>query len=212
MALDQSLPSSRLSLRDSVDEIVRHLPAACGVRVDLEGLEALPASARLSLVGARPPEPPEAALLDRVLQIVPAPLLEAVDRVLIVDTGETGRPGSYDGRIIRIRTPALNLRNGDPEFGNDFSVFTTTVVHELGHAIYEELLTEHQREIILDDYIMFLERSGAPTEGEPTETATQHHLAALLLTALLGCSKPLMSVTYARSVLAELGVLVSPRR
>ena len=212
MPLDRALPPSRLPAHSSAEQVARYFVQTSGVRVDLVGLDVLPAHVRLSLAGARLPEPPEAALLDRVLQLVPAPLRMAVDRVLIVNTGETGRPGSYDGRIIRIRTPALDLRRGDPEYGNQFSVFTTTVIHEVGHAAYEELLAMRQRETLLEDYILFLERSGAFAEGEPTETGTQHHLAALLLTALLGHSKPLMSVAYGRSVLAELGILVSPRR
>jgi hypothetical protein len=212
MPLDRVLPLSQLPADATTDQIARHFAQAWGLRVDLSELHVLPAYVRLSLAGARPPEPPEAALLDRVLQVVPTSLLTAVDRLLIVDTGETGRPGSYDSRIIRIRTPALDLRRGDPEYGNEFSAFTTTVVHELGHAVYEELLHERQREILLEDYIMFLERSSVPTEGEPTEPGTQHHLAALLLAALLGYGKPLMSVTYARLVLAELGIPVSPRR
>ena len=212
MSPDHALPPSRLPAHPGARQIAQHFAETYGVRIDLGALDLLPAYVRLSLAHARPPESPEATLLDRVLQLVPAPLLEAVDRVLIVDTGETGRPGSYDYRIIRIRTPALDLRRGDPEYGNEFSVFTTTIVHELGHAVYEELLTLRQREILLDDYLLFLERSGAPPESEPTETGTQHHLATLLLTALLGHGKRLMSVVYARSVLAELGILASRMR
>lgn len=177
-----------------------------GVRVDLHALDALPALERLSLAGARLPEPPEAVLLDRVLQLVPAPLLAAVDRVLIVDTGETARPGSYHGRMVRIRTPALDLRRGDPDYGNRFSVFTTTVLHEIGHAVYEELLTPRQRDLVLDDYIAFLDRSGASTEGEPTEAGVQHHLVAVTLTALLGYGRPFISVSQARAAWEKLGV------
>ena len=183
MPADRSLPRAQLSPRASPDEIVRHFATDVGVRVDLRELVALPALERLSLAGARLPEPPEAVLLDRVLQLVPAPLLAAVDRVLIVDTGETGRPGTYHGRIVRIRTPALDLRRGDPDLENRFSLFTTTVLHEIGHAIYEEWLTPEQRDVVLDDYISFLARSGAPTEGEPREIGVQHHFVALLLTA-----------------------------
>jgi hypothetical protein len=212
MPVDRPLPPPRLSLRASAGEIVQHFPERSGVRVDLAALDALPALERLSLAGARLPEPPEAVLLDRVLQLVPAPLLAAVDRILIVDTGETGRPGSYLGRIVRVRTPALRLREGDPVYGGQFSVFTTTVLHEIGHAVYEELLTPRQRDLVLVDYISFLERSGAPSDGEPTEAGVQHHLSALLLTALLGYSKPFMSVVYARSVLAEIGISGSPKR
>src|SRR5207244_565864 len=80
----------RLPARTSADQMADHFAGTYGVRVDLGALDVLPAHVRLSLAGARPPEPAEAALLDRVLQVVPAPLLKAVDRLLIVDTGETG--------------------------------------------------------------------------------------------------------------------------
>ena len=206
MPVDDVLPPSRLSAHASEDEIVRYFPAAFGVRVDVEGLEALPALVRLSLAGARPPEPLEAALLDRVLQLVPTPLLAAVDRVLIVDTGETGRPGTYGGRIIRIRTPALQLRTADPDFGGDFSVFATTVIHELGHAVYDELFTDRQRDLVLASYVAFLDQFGTPVSGEPTEVGVQHHFVGLLLTAILGHGTPFRSVAYARSALDELGL------
>jgi hypothetical protein len=205
MPPDDALPPSRLPASPSAEQIARHFVSTFGVRVDLD---ALPAASRLSLAGARVPEPPEAALLDRVLQLVPAPLLTAVDRILVVDRGETGRAGSYDSRIIRIRTPALNLREGDPIYRRRFSLFTTTVLHELAHAVYEEWLTPEQRDLVLDDYIAFLERSGAPTEGEPSETGVQHHLAAIMLTALLGYSRPFISVSQARRAWERLGVLI----
>jgi hypothetical protein len=211
MPPDHALPPSRLPARSSADQIAHYFAATHGVRVDLGALDLLPAHVRLSLAGARPPEPPEAALLDRVLQVIPAPLLRAVDRLLIVDTGETGRPGSYDDRTIRIRTPALDLSRGDPEYGNEFSVFTATVIHELGHAVYEELLNEQQRDLVLASYAAFLDQLGVPA-GEPTVPGTQHHLSALLLTALLGHGRQLMSVTYAQSVLAEVGIPTSRRR
>jgi hypothetical protein len=190
MAVDDTLPPSRLPADTGAADVARHFGAAHGVQVDLDGINQLPERVRLSLGGARLLEPPEAVLLDRVLQLVPPPLLRAVDRVLIVDTGETGRTGTYDGRIVRIRTPALRLREGDPLFGGRFSVFTTTVLHEVGHAVYEEWLTPRQRDVLLEDYIAFLSRSGASTEGEPKETGVQHHLVALLLTALLGYGSP----------------------
>ena len=65
MPPDHALPLSRLPARHSTDQIARHFAAAHGVRVDLRALEALPAHVRLSLAGARPPEPSEAALLDQ---------------------------------------------------------------------------------------------------------------------------------------------------
>src|SRR4051794_15464196 len=160
MPLDRALPPRRPA-RPNAEQIARHFVETFGVGVDPADLETLPAHVRLGLAGARLPEPPEAALLDRVLQLIPAQLLKAVDRVLIVDTGETGRPGSYDARIVRIRTPALDLRRADPEYGNEYSVFTTTVIHELGHAVYEELLTDHQRDLVLASYAAFLDQFAA---------------------------------------------------
>lgn len=206
MPLDDTLHPSRLPTRATVQQLVNHFPSEHDVRVDLVGLGVLLPQVRLGLAGARLPEPSEAALLDRVLQLVPAPLLACVDRVLIVDTGETGRLGTYERRIVRIRTPALRLRDGDPVYGRRFSLFTTTVLHEIAHAVYEEWLTPPQRELLLDDYISFLARSGAETEGEPRESGVQHHFVALMLTALLGYTRPFMSVAYARSMLRELGV------
>jgi hypothetical protein len=206
MSLDRALPPSQLPTHPNAAQIARYFAERCGVRVDLAGLDMLPAYVRLSLQGARLPEPPEAAMLDRVLQLIPTPLLKAVDRVPVVDTGETGRPGSYDARIIRVRTPALKLRNGDPEYGKEFSIFTTTVIHELGHAVYEELLTDHQRDLVLASYVAFLDQLGTPPADEPTDAGVQNHFVALLLTVLLGRGTPFRIVAYAQSVLDEVGL------
>jgi hypothetical protein len=79
---------------------------------------------------------------------------------------------------------------------------TSTAVH----AAYEELLTNRQRELVLASYTAFLDQFGTPP-GEPTESGVQHHLVALLLTAVLGRGTPYRSVAYARSVLDEVGLL-----
>jgi len=87
-------------------------------------------------------------------------------------------------------------------------VFTTTVVHELGHAVYEELLTDGQRELLLGDYVAFLDKLPRPPANEPTTDGVQHHLIALLLAATLGYGTLFVSVARARSSLNALGVAV----
>jgi hypothetical protein len=207
MPVDRSLPPPRLSRRASVSEIVRHFREAFGVRVDLEGLELLAPLARLRLAGARLPEPPEAVLLDRILQVVPLIFLAAVDRVLIVDSGETGRLGSFDSGIVRVRTPALHLHQEDPDINGHFSLFTTTVLHEIGHAAYERILSKSQCDLVLTSYLAFLDRFPVTPAGEPSEAGVQHHFVAVLLTAILGQPTPFRSVAYARSVLADLRLI-----
>src|SRR5438094_107258 len=128
MAVDETLSPPRLRVRSAREQIVRHFPTAFGVRIDPGDLAALPDRERLSLAGARLPEPPEAVLLDRVLQLVPVRLLEPVDRILIVDRGSTGTYGGFRAGIIRIYTPALRLTLPDPDYGRRFSFFTTTVL------------------------------------------------------------------------------------
>jgi hypothetical protein len=209
MPPDASLPPSRLPPRASADEIARHFPAVWSVRVDPEDLEALPRHGHLSLAGARLPEPPEAVLLDRVLQLVPTGLLEKLDRILIVDSSETGRLGGYDNGIVRVRTPALDLRRGDPEYGSRFSSFTITVLHEIGHAVFEEWLSVRQRASLIDSYIDSLSEEEPPPPGEPSEVGAAHYFIRLFLAALLSHSRPPLGVAGARRRLAELGIVLN---
>ena len=95
MPLDDELPPSRLP----IDVQPEQFRSAFGVPVDLNGLDALPAPERQSLRSARPPK---AVLLDRVLQLLPEALLVPVERVVIMPTRGTARPGGSRNRIVRL--------------------------------------------------------------------------------------------------------------
>src|SRR3954465_10021815 len=90
MPADDTLPASRLPLLPDPAQVLRYFPEVFGIREDTEGLDALPEPDRLRLAGARPLEPPEAVLLDRVLQLVPTPLLRPIERIIVVPTRGTG--------------------------------------------------------------------------------------------------------------------------
>ncbi len=94
MPVDNTLPPSRLPAYPASEQIVRHFPATFGVQVDLSGLDALPVQERLTLLGARLPEPPEAVLLDRILELVPAGMLPAIGRIVMLDSLAVGRLGT----------------------------------------------------------------------------------------------------------------------
>src|SRR5262245_60780651 len=145
MPFDDSLVPSRLPALPSAAQIVQHFPLAFGVRVDVEGLDTFPALERLRLKHARPPEPPEAVLLDRVLQLAPPALLVPIRRVLILGTRGTARMGGHRQGIVRVSAQEARTREGDARYGNRFSLFTTTVLHEIGHAVWDLCLTPAQR-------------------------------------------------------------------
>src|SRR6266540_2469927 len=137
MPVDDTLPPSRLPALPELDQILYHFPKAFGIRADAEGLDGLPPPERQRYAAARPPEPPEAVLLDRVLQLVPLRILRGIDRVVVLPTRGTARPGGYLNGIVSIGASEADVRRPDPDFSNRFSVFTTTVVHEIGHGVFQ---------------------------------------------------------------------------
>src|SRR5258707_401752 len=152
MPLDDELPPSRLPSQVQAQQIARHFPEAFGVRVDLDDLDTLPALERQSLFGARLPEPPEAVLLDRVLQLIPKALLAPAERLVMLPSRGTARPGGSRSRIVRLSAQEARVREGDPRYGRAFSMFTTTLLHEIGHLVFAETLAETQREQVSADY------------------------------------------------------------
>jgi hypothetical protein len=205
MPLDETLPPSRLTPRTGSEEIVRHFVAAFGVRVDVDGLEHLPRPVRLRLTGVRLPEPPEAVLLDRVLQALPLVVLGTVERVLIVDNGTMGHLGVYSGGVIRIGTDALLLRQPDREFAGRLSVFAGTVLHEFGHAAYERVLTPAQRSASEDLYLASLEADDNDAAA-PTVDEAEHHFVALFVAAAAGLGYGPYRAVSVREALVGLGV------
>jgi hypothetical protein len=141
MPFDYTLPESRLPAFPGLDQILGHFPAAFGIRVDSDGLDRLPVLEHQRYAAARPPEPPEAVLLDRVLQVVPPSLLQGIERILVVPTRGTARPGGYLNGVASVSAAEADVRRPDPIYGGHFSVFTTTVLHEIGHAVFETVLT-----------------------------------------------------------------------
>src|SRR6266496_1390680 len=129
MPVDDTLPPSRLPALLELDQILGHFPAAFGIRVDTAWLDALPVSERQRYATARLPEPPEAVLLDRVLQLVPRRLLQGIDRIVVLPTRGTGRPGGYLNGILSVSASEADVRRPDSDYSNRFSVFATTLVH-----------------------------------------------------------------------------------
>ena len=208
MPPDDSLPPSRLPEQPTGEQIVAHFQVVCGVRVDLEGLDALSASERLALTGARLPEPPEAHLLDRVLQVVPQAMRSAIGRIVLLDSRAIGRYGTYRVEIVRVVASALHLHEGDPDYGGQYSFFVTTVLHEIGHAVYARWLTREQRAAVENAYLaQMVEEEESAGHVEPTERGVEHYFIDLLLPALLGHSAGRLRPRVARRRLAALGVV-----
>lgn len=204
MPLYDSLPPSRLPRHLTAEGVAHHFSVTLGVRVDLQEL---PQGERAALARARLPTPPEARLLDRVLQLVPPGLLTAVERLLIVDSGAVGQLGSYRAGVIRIFTPALRLGQPDPQAERRYSYFTTTVLHEIGHAVYSRRLTLPQRATLDDLYLAALLASGRWRTHEPSEQGAEHYFVDdLFVAALLGVSPELPRSLAAREFLRTLGI------
>lgn len=203
MPLDDVLPPPRLPPLARKEQIEGHFPAAFGVRVDVGDLDALPPRIRASLTGLRLPEPPEAVLLDRVLQVVPTVPLRLIERILIVDAGITGLLGIYLHGLIRLGTDALQLRRPDRQFAGVLSVFTGTVLHEIGHAVYGRLLTPAQRFAAEDLYLAFVEED----EGAaPSSEEAEHHLVALFVAGVAGIGYGPFGAARVRELLNAVGI------
>ena len=205
MPLDDALPPSRLPLDPARGQIVAHFQTAYGVRVDWHDMTR---TERLGLAGARLPEPPEAHLLDRVLQVVPPFLLRTVQRILIVDNGTVGRFGGYLAGIVRLYSPALRLTAADPNFGGRFSYFTTTVLHEIGHAVYSEALGDEQRQRVVDLYLAELIATADTDDAlvEPSDAGAEQYFVALLTSALLRVRGARQRPEQARTHIRSLGL------
>ena len=48
------------------------------------------------------------------------------------------------------------MREGDPRYGRAFSLFTTTVLHEIGQVVFEASLSPIQQEQVSEMYLDFL--------------------------------------------------------
>lgn len=204
MPLDYPLPPTLLPHLSDVDRVVRHFLESFRIRVDAEGLDTLPASDRLRLANARPPEPPEAVLLDRVLQVIPLRLLQGVDRILLLPARGVARYGGYLNGIVRVSASEADTRRPDPEYGNRVSVFTATVAHEIGHAIYATVLTAEQRDSVLES---FIDEPKAPgRDDQLSEQGVQHHFINVLVPALLGYGIPPYSAAASRRAVAAFGL------
>jgi hypothetical protein len=208
MPLDGTLPSPGLSSRPVAAEIMRHFPRAYGVRVDAAGVDLVPGQDLMGFEGARLPEPPEAVLMDRVLQLVPVELLRGIERIVMLPSRGTDRYGGYLNGIIRLSADAASRRIRDPEFGGNYSVFTTTLLHEVGHAVYQRWLTDDQRAQVIDLYLdRFIQRP-PPGVPEPTTSGAEHFFVALLSSALLGAGSSWGTPRVARESLEIVGVRI----
>ena len=206
MPRDDPLPPSRLPPRVSQDEIVDHFAAVCGVRTDLEDVDTLPPWLRLRLADARLPEPPEARLLDRALQVVPRAVLQLVSRIFIVDAGITAHLGAYGGGVIRLGSGALRLRLPDEQFPKHLSILTGTVLHEFGHAAYQDLLTPAQRSAADVLYLQYLLGPGHRVTADLTPGEAEHHFVALFVAATTRLGYGGFGPATVREQLRSLGV------
>jgi hypothetical protein len=211
MPADDTLPPSLLSALPELDQILGHFPAAFGVRVDTDRLDVLPSLEPQRYATARPPEPPEAALLDRVLQLVPRRFLHDVERIIVLPTRGTARPGGYLNGIVSVGASEADVRRPDPDFGNRFTVFTTTVVHEVGHAVFQTVLTPNQRDLVLDRYVRRLDALGVIPLGEPTQQGAEHFFVDYFLPAVLRFGSHARGAAASRRALAEFGMDLSDR-
>jgi hypothetical protein len=209
MPVDDALPPSRLPAFPDLERALRHFPAAFGVRVDTEGLNALPATEAQRYASARHLEPPEAVLLDRVLQRVPLHLLQSVERLVVLPTRGTGRPGGFLNGIVCISAFEADVRRPDPAYNSRFSFFTTTVIHEIGHAVFRTALAPAQQDLVLDRYAIRLDTAGSILGNEPTEQGTEHFFIDTFLPALLGFGGHAHGASAARRALAEFGIDLS---
>jgi hypothetical protein len=210
MPFDDTLPPSRLPAFPELDQILAHFASTSGIRVDTDGLDRLPAVERQRYAAARPLEPPEAALLDRVLQLVPPRLLRGVKRIVVLPTRGTARPGGYLNGIVSVSAAEADVGRTDAEYGNRFSVFTTTVLHEIGHAIFDTVLSPEQQEAVRTDYLEELTDLGDLSAGEPSEDGAQHYFIAFFVAAVLGYGRPPRTAGVSRRKLARFGL--DPRR
>jgi hypothetical protein len=203
MPLDETLPPSRLPAFPELDQILAHFPAAFGIRVDTDGLDQLPAVERQRYATARPPEPPEAVLLDRVLQLVPLGLLRRVERIVVLPTRGTARPGGYFDGILSLSAAEADARRPDSEYEHRFSVFTTTVVHEIGHAVFETVLSPDEQYRVVGDYLVGPRGRAA---DELLGDDIQHHFVDIFIAAVLGYGRPPRTAGASRRKLAEFGL------
>jgi hypothetical protein len=160
---------------------------------------------------ARALEPPEAVLLDRVLQLVPRRLLRGIDRIVVLPTRGTGRPGGYVNGIVCVSAWEADVRRPDPDFSNRYSVFVTTLVHEIGHAVFQTALTPAQQELVLDRYVNRLDTLGVIPPDEPTQQGVEHFFIDNFLSALLRFGSHTHGAAAARRVLVEFGADLGDR-
>ena len=206
MPLDDELPPSRLPARSEQERIVQHFTDAFGVRVDPEGLDVVQEREHVSFIGARLPKPLEAVLMDRVLQLVPVEMLRGVERIVMLPSRGTARYGGYLNGIIRLAADPAWRRTRDAEFGGNYSLFTTTLLHEVGHAVYRRWLTDEQRALATDLYLNWFIRQQPPGTPQPTAGGGEHFFIALFCSALLGANSPWGTTREAREFLDALGV------
>jgi hypothetical protein len=210
MPLDDVLPPTQLPPTCGASEIVAHFASAFDVRVDVDDLDALPAHVRLRLTGVRLPEPPEAIVIDRALQVVPKAMLQLIDRILIVDSGVIGHLGIYFRGVIRLGTAALRPHQPNHQFGRRLSILSGSLLHEIGHAVYEQL-TPAQRFDAESLYLDFAER---PNELHARVTAeeAEHHFVALFVAATTGINYGPLGATTIKALVSNLGVTLPERR
>ena len=144
--------------------------------------------------------------MDRVLQLVPVEMLRGVERIVMLPSRGTARYGGYLNGIIRIGTDAASLRTPDAEIGGRFSTFTTTLLHEVGHAIYQVWLTDDQRAQVIDTYLDRFIQRGPRGGEEPTASQAEHFFVDLVIGVLLRVDTQSASLGEARVLLEALHV------
>ncbi len=111
--------------------------------------------------------------------------------------------------MIRLGTDAASRRVRDTELGGNYSLFTTTLLHEIGHAIFTTWLSDRQRGVVVDAYLDRLAEGRSRWEEEPTTAAAEHFFVALVTGVFLRVESPSASLAEARALLRDLGVPLS---
>ncbi|MBI3971150.1 MAG: hypothetical protein HY332_07650 [Chloroflexi bacterium] len=124
----------------------------------------------------------------------------------MLPTRGTARLGGFLNGIVRLSALEADVRRPDAEYGNRFSLFTTTTLHEIGHAIFETALSASQQDIVMSDYLETLDAGVSVPAGEPSDQGTQHLFIDFLVSALLGYGRPPRSAGASRRRIAAFGL------
>jgi hypothetical protein len=83
--------------------------------------------------------------------------------------------------------------------------------HEIGHAVYQTVLTPAQRELVLDAYVTYLDALGPFPPVEPREHGIEHYFISSFLPAVLGQGNRSRGAAESRRAMANFGIHLRDR-